>query len=384
MMHSFGNARLAAIKPSAIRAIHDRKRDTSIDLGMGQPSLKPDVEPFESALRWVREHGSPYAPPGGLRELRDSVAHIYGGQHFPRAANVAVLNGSQEGIYLSIKALVDPHVDEVLLTDPAYLSYQRCCDLEGVRYRKVTLSAHDGFAITADALLDAITPATRLIMLGSPGNPTASVMEEQEIRRLARALIDRRGPPMLVAVDEVYRELTFTGRPYPSLLDHYPHAIGLHSLSKSCALTGLRVGFLIGPESCVEAVIRAHGLIMLNVNMFAQRVALDIMRDPRRLRAHHAWYAAQRQVLIESAQGNGLHIIEPQGSFYSLLTLPKTWNSSEAAADQLLERYDVVTIPGAIFGAASEGYLRLSWVAPPDLLVQGLERIAQFCASTPE
>ncbi len=382
-MQSFGNARLAAIKPSAIRAIHDKKRDTSIDLGMGQPSLKPDVEPFEAALSWVRKHGSPYAPPGGLRELRESVARIYGGSHFPSAANVAVLNGSQEGIYLAIKALVDPNADEVLLTDPAYLSYQRCCDLEGVQYRTITLSADDGFAIKADALLDSITPATRLIMLGSPGNPTASVMEEEQIRRLARGLMDRRGPPVFVAVDEVYRELTFTGKPYPSLLDHYPHAIGLHSLSKSCALTGLRVGFLIGPETCVEAVVRAHGLIMLNVNMFAQRVALDIMRDPRRLHAHHAWYEAQRRVLIESAYSNGLHIIEPQGSFYSLLALPETWSGSEAAADHLLERYDVVTIPGAIFGAASEGYLRLSWVAPPDLLVHGLERIAQFCSSTP-
>ncbi len=383
MKQSFGNNRLAAIKPSAIRTIHDRKRDTSIDLGMGQPSLKPDIEPFESALRWVREHGSPYAPPGGLRELREAVARIYGGYHFPGASNVAVLNGSQEGIYLTIKALLDPQADEVLLTDPAYLSYRRCCDLEGVRHRVITLSADDGFAIKADALLDAITPATRLIILGSPGNPTAAVMEDREVRRLAHGLIERRGPPVLVAVDEVYRELTFTGKPYPSLLDHYPHAIGLHSLSKSCALTGLRLGFFIGPEACVEAVVRAHALIMLNVNMFAQRVALEIMRDPRRLRAHHAWYVAQRQVLVESAYSNGLHIIEPQGSFYSLLALPPTWSSSEAAADHLLERYDVVTIPGVIFGAASEGYLRLSWVAPPDMLVCGLERIAQFCSTTP-
>jgi aspartate/methionine/tyrosine aminotransferase len=382
-MQSFGNARLAAIEPSAIRAIHDRKRATSIDLGMGQPTLRPDIEPFQVALQWVREHGSPYAPPGGLPELREMVARIYGGHYHTSASNVAVLNGSQEGIYLAIKVLLDPHTDEVLLTDPAYLSYQRCCDLEGVSYRKVTLSARDGFAIRADAVLDAITPATRLIMLGSPGNPTASVMDEREVRRLAHALIDRKGPPVWVAVDEVYRELTFTGKPYPSLLDHYPHAIALQSLSKSCALTGLRLGFFIGPATAVEAVIRAHGLMVLNVNMFAQRVALDIMRDPSRLRAHYGWYVAQRQVLIESAYSNGLHIIEPQGSFYSMLALPEAWSSSEAAADHLLERYDVVTVPGIIFGAAGEGYLRISWVAAPASLIQGLERIAEFCTKKP-
>ena len=380
---SSGNARLAAIAPSAIRTIHDRKRPTSIDLGMGQPTLHPDIRPFEAALGWVREHGSPYAPPGGLPELREAVARIYGGHYHASPSNVAVMNGSQEGIYLAIKALCDPQRDEVLLADPGYLSYQRCCDLEGIAFRKVRLSAHDGFAIHADALLEAITPATKLIVLGSPGNPTASVMEEREVRRLAHALIDRKGPPIHVAVDEVYRELTFTGKPYPSLLDHYPHSIAFQSLSKSCALTGLRLGFFIGPAAAVESVIRAHALIMLNVNMFAQRVALDIVRDPSRLRAHHSWYVTQRQILMEAARSNGLRIVEPQGSFYSLLGLPEAWSSSEAAAGHLLERYDVVTIPGAIFGAAAEGYLRLSWVAPPASLVQGLERIAEFCAKTP-
>ncbi|HEV2037909.1 MAG TPA: aminotransferase class I/II-fold pyridoxal phosphate-dependent enzyme, partial [Candidatus Eremiobacteraceae bacterium] len=147
--------------------------------------------------------------------------------------------------------------------------------------------------------------------------------------------------------------------------------------------TGLRLGFFIGPTSAVEAVVRAHALMVLNVNIFAQRVALEIMRDPRRLRAHHAWYVAQRQVLLESAYSNGVHIIEPQGSFYSMLALPETWSSSEAAADHLLERYDVVTVPGIVFGVGAEGYLRLSWVAPPASLVVGIERIAEFCSKKP-
>jgi aspartate/methionine/tyrosine aminotransferase len=118
--------------------------------------------------------------------------------------------------------------------------------------------------------------------------------------------------------------------------------------------------------------------------MFAQRVALEIVRDPQRLRAHHAWYVGQRQTLIETAHRNGLHIIEPQGSFYSMLALPQAWSSSEAAADHLLERYDVVTVPGVIFGDAGEGYLRLSWVAPPESLAEGLGRISEFCAKRPD
>jgi aspartate/methionine/tyrosine aminotransferase len=348
---------------------------------MGQPTLHPDIIPFEAALSWVREHGSPYAPPGGLPELREAAARVYGGHFHATPSDAAVVNGSQEGIYLAIKALCDPARDHVLITDPAYLSYRRACELEGVTCRAVPLSSHDGFAIRADTLLEAVTPATKLIIIGSPGNPTAAIMNEREIRRLARGLIEREGPPIYVAVDEVYRELAFTGTPYPSLLDHYPQSIGLQSLSKSCALTGLRLGFFFGPAAVVEAVVRAHSLIMLNVNIFAQRVALEILRDPQRLRAHHPWYVAQRQVLLEAASRNSVPIIEPQGSFYSLAALPRHFSKSVDAAEHLLEHYDVVTIPGSIFGDKAEGYLRLSWVAEPSVLARGLERIAEFYAS---
>jgi aminotransferase len=382
MTASVRNARLASIAPSAIRAMHDRKKASSIDLGMGQPTLHPDVMPFEKALEWVRVHGCPYAPPGGLPELRERIAHIYGGYSFGSGRNVAVLNGSQEGIYLAVKALLDPTCDEVLVTDPSYPSYQRCCDLEGVRHRSVRLSADDGFALRADSLLASLAPATRMIIIGSPGNPTASVMEERELRRLTRALSDRKGPPVWLVVDGVYRELTFTAKPPGSALEHYQHAIAIHSLSKSCALTGLRVGFLIAAPEVVEAVIRAHGLMVLSVNMFAQHVALEIVREPDRLRAHHPWYAAQRQVLIETARDRHLRIVEPQGAFYTMLALPEQWNSSEAAADHLFERYDVVTVAGVVFGAAGEGFLRLSWVAPQPALIEGLDRIAQFCSGS--
>lgn len=377
-MASFGNPLLTAIRPSAIRAMHERKRDTSIDLGMGQPTLMPDLEPFAEAMDWVREHGAPYAPNSGLPELREAIARIYGGYYNSTAANVCVTNGSQEGIYLAVKALLVPGTDEVLLTNPTYPSYSKCCELEGITHREARLRAENGFAVTADALLDALTPATRMIVLGSPSNPTATVLDEREVRRLARALGDRKGPPVWVVVDEVYRELTFTQKPYASMLDHYPHAIALQSLSKSCALTGMRTGFAIGPSEAVHAIARAHALMLMSVNVFAQYAALAIVRDPAHLRAHHDWYARQRQLLLETSAGHKLRILEPQGSFYTLLTLPEKWMNSEAAADHLLERYDVVTVPGIVFGDCAEGFLRLTWAAQPADLTTGLGRIAEF------
>ncbi len=377
-MNPSGNPLIAAIKPSAIRAMHERKRETSIDLGMGQPTIMPDIAPFGEAMDWVRDNGTPYAPNAGLPELREAIARIYGGYYNPTAANVCVVNGSQEGIYLAVKALLDARTDEVLLTDPTYPSYARCCDMEGIKLRTVRQNSDDAFALSADSLLDALGPATRMIIFGSPANPTATVMDEPEVRRLARALLERKGPPVWVVVDEVYRELTFTGKPYASLLDHYPHAIALQSLSKSCALTGMRTGFVIGSVDAVSAMARAHALMLMSMNVFAQHVALAIVRQPQRLRAHFDWYSRQRQLLIDTAARLHLKIVEPQGSFYTMLALPERWANSEAAADHLLDRYDVVTVPGSVFGEASEGHLRLTWSAQPADVVTGLERIAEF------
>lgn len=381
MTELYLNPRLATIEPSAIRTMHERKRASSLDLGMGQPSLLPDPEPFARATQWVREHGCPYAPPAGEPELRERIARVYGGKHYGGAGNVCVTNGSQEGIYLAIKTLLEPQRDEVLLTEPSYPSYARACQLEGVQTQTVALSSADGFALRADVLLAALRPQTRIILFGSPANPTGAVMHKTEMQRLAHGLLARPGPPTYIVVDEVYRELTFTPEPYYSFMDLYPHTVALQSLSKSRALTGLRLGFLFGPPALVEAAIRAHGLMMMSVNTFAQRVALEILRTPDALRAHVPWYVQQRRLLLQAAQRDELHVVEPEGAFYCMLPLPPQFGSSEAAAHRLLAEHDVVTIPGSVFGPSSEGYLRLTWAAPPETVAAGLERIQAFLST---
>ena len=380
MSEPSGNPLAAAIGPSVIRAMYERRRDTSIDLSMGQPTLPPDMQPFGEAMDWIRDNGAPYAANAGHPELREAIAHIYGRSEH-NASNVCVTNGSQEGIYLAVKALLDPRSDSVLVTDPSYPSYARCCDLEDVAHRAVLLDPKDGFAINAAALLAAIDPSTRMIILGSPANPTGTVMPERELRALADGLASRTGPPVWVVVDEVYRELCFTDAPYASLTDVYPHTLALHSFSKSCALTGMRIGFVVGPAAAISAIARVHALMLMSVNVFAQHVALAIVRQPARLRAHHDWYARQRKLVTDLAAQHRLPIVEPQGAFYAMLVLPERWKDSQQAADRALERYDVVTVPGWIFGKTAEGYLRLSWSAQPADVATGLERLAEFCSS---
>jgi aspartate/methionine/tyrosine aminotransferase len=379
MSAAIANSRLLNIAPSGIRAIHDRKRPTSINLGIGEPSLKPDIAPFESAVEWVREHGCLYTSYAGLPELRELVADVYGGKFFRNPDCVCVTNGSQEAIFLAIKTLAEPGRDEVLVTNPGYPIYQKVCELEGIAWRSVDLPAADAFTPRADTILAALRPQTRLIVLASPANPTGAVMPAREVDALARGLAARPGSPVYVLVDEVYRELTYTAETFHSLADEYPYTIAVESLSKSCALTGLRLGFLIAPIEIASAAGRMHSLVLISASQFGQRVALEIFRDPIRLRAHVPWYIEQRSAMLEAARRDRLDIVEPAGAFYVLVRLPERLaRDSTAAAFALLDRNDVVTVPGAVFASNAEGYLRVTWAAGREAVVEGLSRMAEF------
>jgi aspartate/methionine/tyrosine aminotransferase len=376
---AIANSRLLNIAPSGIRAIHERKRATSVDLGIGEPSLKPDMAPLEAAVAWVREHGCPYTTYAGLPELRELVAGVYGGKFFQTSANVCVTNGSQEAIYLSIKTLAEPGRDEVLVTNPGYPVYHKVCELEGITWRSVELVAADGFTPRAAPILAALTAKTRVIVLATPANPTGAVMPPSEVCELARGLAARPGPPVYLVVDEVYRELTYAAEPYTSFADLYPHTLLVESLSKSCALTGLRIGFLIGPADVVQAAARIHSLMLMSASQFGQRVALEIFRDPIRLRAQVPWYVDQRRATLDAVAANQLSAIEPAGAFYVLVRLPERLAAdSTAAAYELLDKADVVTVPGAVFASNTEGYLRVTWAASREAVIEGLRRIAEF------
>lgn len=376
---SSANPRLVALPASGLRVVQHRMRPTSLDLSIGQPSLMPDTEPFETATQWIREHGCPYPPYNGIPELRAAIASIYGGRNHTKADNVCVTNGSQEAIYLAIKALLEPGRDGVLVVNPGYPSYARCCALEGITCRTVNAHARDGFRIRAHAVLEALRPETRMIILGSPANPSGALLMQQDVDELARELTNRPGPPVIIVVDEVYRELTYGSQPYPSMADAYPHTYVVQSMSKSCALTGLRVGFLIGPEDGVSLATRAHMLMLMSVSVFSQRVALEIVRKPERLRAHVPWYVAQRASMLEAAVAGDVQIIEPDGAFYTMVRLPDRWrNDSLGAAHALFDEQDVVTVPGFLFGSQAEGYLRVTWSADPASVREGFARIGRF------
>jgi aspartate aminotransferase len=371
------NPLVTGVGSSTIRALHARRKPTSINLGLGEPTLMPNVANFERATRWVAEHGCRYSTNAGDHDLRGAIAAHYAYPSLDAAENVCVTTGSQEAVYVAMKTLLDPMRDEVLLVEPAFPVYAKVAQMEGIALRRAPMSPSDGFTFDADRILSALGPNTRMIVLCSPCNPTGRVIRNDAARRIAKALGERGGPPVYVLHDEIYREQTYVDDP-GEFGRHYPYTIAINSLSKSNALTGLRLGWVTGPATVMPEIVKLHGWVTSCASTFAQRVAYEVFANGE-LSSHHSWYAGQRDAVVALARETGLPFVEPDGAFY--LCLNAGVADSLAFAHALIDERDVIAVPGRIFAESLEGWLRTSFVGPLDAIREGFKRIASMAAT---
>ncbi|HEY3676101.1 MAG TPA: pyridoxal phosphate-dependent aminotransferase [Candidatus Tumulicola sp.] len=374
------NPRVAAIPGSLIRQVAAKKRPTSIDLGLGEPTLLPSMAHFDYAMERVAGEGVKYTANAGDLRLRESIAAHYAYPEMDRAENVCVTAGSQEAMYVTLMTLLDPAVDELLVVEPAFPSYVKMATLGGVAVRTVSMSADDGFAFDGERIAAAIGPATRAIVVCSPCNPTARVLHRDQANTLVEAVRRRGGDPVWLIHDEIYREQCFIDDAV-DLAALYPYTIVTNSLSKSNALTGLRLGWILGPTAFLEQAVKAHAWVTSCADTFAQYVAAHVFSTEGGLQEHAGWYARHREALVATLRDSGLPFVAPDGAFYVAVRVPDGIGSLDAAY-ALIEHHDVVAIPGRAFGDAMEGWLRLSWVAPADVVAEGVRRIAEWSRAT--
>jgi aspartate/methionine/tyrosine aminotransferase len=370
------NPRVLDIPGSLIREVASKKRPTSIDLGLGEPSLKPNPDHFSAAMHYIAQHGIKYTQNAGDPALREAIARHYDYPGMHGSGNVCVTTGSQEAMYVALKTLLDPSRDELLSIDPTFPSYVKMAKLEGIPVRTIAMSEEDDFAFDAERIVAGISERTRAIVICSPNNPTGRVIDRTQAEELVRALERRGGDPIWLIHDEIYREQTFVENE-AYLAELYPHSIATNSVSKSNALTGLRLGWIIAPEEFIAQATKAHAWVTSCADTFAQQVALHVFTTLGGVGEHVSWYRAQWAGVVEALDASGLRYIKPEGSFYACIRLPDGVASLDAAL-QLIEQDDVVAIPGAAFGPSFENWLRLSWVAPLERVREGVSRIAKF------
>jgi aspartate/methionine/tyrosine aminotransferase len=367
------NPAIEAATGSTIRALHGKRRETSINLGIGEPTILPNVAHFERATAWVAKHGCRYSTNIGDADLREAIAARYAYPGFG-PDNVCVTTGSQEAVYVALRTLLDPAKDEILVVEPCFPVYVKIAQIESIPLRRVSIDPRSADPFDPDAILAAVGPNTRMIVICSPNNPTGRVISKASARRIADGLLARGGEPIYLMHDEIYRELTYVDDAGEfGKID--PYAVAINSLSKSNSLTGLRLGWVIAPTAALPQIVKMHGWITSCANTFSQRVAFEIF-SANELGVNLPWYVRQRGVALDAVRETPLDYIEPDGAFYLCVRVGS--DDTLAFAEALLEERDVVAIPAHIFGPSLAGGLRTSFLGTPENVREGLARIADF------
>lgn len=362
--------RLADIEISLIRQINALATPLSVNLGIGEPNVVPDEELREMAHRAATTPWQ-YSANAGTLALRKRLCEE---TTYDAKSEVCVTAGTQEGLFSICTAFVNPG-DEVLLPDPGFLSYATLAKMCGATVVHYALEPPE-WRIDVAALERKITPRTKLIIVNSPSNPLGSVAPRTTLERIAAI-----GP--LVVSDEVYREIWYEAPPV-SMLEMGDNVIVLNGLSKSHAMTGLRLGWIHARASVMKPIVTAHQYIATCASVFSQALAEMILGA----REWNAQWLANVRAQFREQRDAALYAIEheldtkiapPAGAFYAFTPVPAC--ESISFAKTLATDAAVLVIPGLAFGPHGQGFVRISFAAPVDQITAGIERMGRWLRS---
>ena len=387
---------IAAIQESATLAVDAKAKslkaagENVIGFGAGEPDFATPTHIVEAAVEACRDpRNHKYSPAAGLPELREAIAaKTKRDSGVARgAADVVVTNGGKHAVYNTFQILCDPG-DEVLVPAPYWTSYPECIALAGGITVALPTSATDGFRVTVDQLEAARTPRTKALLFVSPSNPTGVVYPPEEVEAIGRWALEH---GVWVVTDEIYEHLTFGDHRFASMPALVPDLLDtcviLNGVAKTYAMTGWRVGWMIGPADVAAAAGNLMSHSTSNVSNVAQRAALAAVSGDLRAVAEMRDAFERRGKLMHSllAGIDGVTCIEPQGAFYCFPSFEgvlgrslagRTPQTSLELCEVLLDVAKVAVVPGEAFGAP--GYARLSFALGDDDLGEGVRRIADL------
>ena len=350
-----------------------------INLGIGQPDFQTPEHIVEAAVKALRDGHHGYTPANGIPELRAAVAadieRRLGVEIDPDL--VLAVPGGKVTIFFAALIFGEPGA-EILYPNPGFPIYESIIAFSGATPVPIPLLEENGFAFSAEDVLARITPATRLIILNSPANPTGGVTPRAEVDKLAAGLA--RHPQVAVLSDEIYSQMLYDGQAHASLL-HYPEirdrVILLDGWSKTYAMTGWRLGYAVWPRRLIEGATRLAINCHSCVNAPAQWAGIAALTGPQEpVTEMVAAFEARRRVVIEELNAiPGISCIAPGGAFYAFPNITGTGIAAKELEVRLLEEAGVATVAGTSFGRFGEGYLRLSYANSVDNIRAAMDRI---------
>jgi aspartate aminotransferase len=381
------SARAGSLQPSLTLAITAKARQLRAEgvdvcsLSAGEPDFDTPAFIRHAAAAALEAGHTRYGPVAGEPALREAIAAKLSRENgIPTSpSQVLVTNGGKQALYNLFQVLLDPG-DEVLLPSPYWLSYPEMAQLAGASVRPIPCAASAGFHLSPDDLAAAITPASRLLVINSPSNPTGAVLSRDELEAIAAVV--RPHPRLAVVCDEIYESLLSPGHTHHSLAAVAPdlahRVFVVNGFAKGWAMTGWRIGWLAGETTVVAAAGALQSQSTSNVCTFAQYGALAAIEGPRDCVREMADQFSQRRQLL----GDGLRTIPgvslqpPEGAFYAFPDVSAWGIDSLTLCGRLLEEVGLAVVPGIPFG--DDRCIRLSCAASPATLQDGLERLRRF------
>jgi len=384
------SARAGALQPSLTLAITAKARQLRAEghdvcsLSAGEPDFDTPAFIRQAAAEALEAGHTRYGPVAGEPALREAIAAklTHENQVPTSTEQVLVTNGGKQALYNLFQVLLDPG-DELLLPAPYWLSYPEMAHLAGATVRLLPSDAATGFRLDPAALEAAITPASRLLVLNSPSNPTGMVLGKAELEAIAAVL--RRHPRVVVVCDEIYEFLLAPGHSHHSFAAVAPdlaHRIFIvNGFAKGWAMTGWRIGWLAGAREVIAAASALQSQSTSNVCSFAQFGALAAISGQRNcVHAMAREFNRRRALLSEGLQTiPGLALLPPEGAFYAFPDASAWGLDSMTLCNRLLEEVGLAVVPGVAFG--DDRCIRLSCAAADATLFDGLGRLRRFQAS---
>ncbi|MEM7301690.1 MAG: pyridoxal phosphate-dependent aminotransferase [Pseudomonadota bacterium] len=354
-----------------------------IVMSVGDPDFDTPIGVCEAAISAIRSGDTHYTGIKGRLLLREAIAAKAQKQFGVPAEpeNVIVLAGTQNALFSAAQCLFEPG-DEVITIDPSYVTYDAAIGASGARLVRVATSPHSGFRPDIDAVASAITGKTRGLLFSSPNNPSGVSFTKDELEQLA-ALAKRHD--LWVLSDEVYSDLIFDGehKSIAALPDMAERTVVLSSLSKSHAMTGWRIGWMIGPAELVEHAERLALCMLYGLPGFIQQAALAALTEGQsETQRMVSTYRSRARAAVSALQHvPKISLRAPESGMFVLADVQKTGLSSSEFCQHLFHEQRVSVLNGTAFGACCDGFVRLSFAVSDADIEEGCQRIGSFCNS---
>lgn len=369
------------LRAPSIRQFSNRIKyiDDCVNLTIGQPDFPmPDVVK-EAYINAIKEDKTSYSHNKGLPETRQAISHYFNQKYVFTYSEeeIIVTNGASEALDTSLRSIIEPG-DEILIPGPIYAGYIPLIETLGGSpiYMDTTQSE---FKVTPELIKSHITHKTKAILLNYPTNPTGVILERSEVKAIVETLVDKE---LFIISDEIYAENTFKGNhtSFAEFEEIRDQLLLIGGLSKSHSATGIRIGFLIGPEYLIEKLTFMHAYNCICANVPAQIACIAALNEGLEAPQYmNEAYMKRRDYLKDKLESLGFDLTaQPEGAFYIFPSIKKFTDNDFDFCVDVLEQAHVAIVPGSSFTNIGKGYIRISYAYEMEMLKEGMRRLEKY------